>query len=677
MKIQFLKFDNVPLPVFKEQKGKEFVLFGEKNDFPEYLLRLYNNSAKHNALITGKVDYISGGGWIVNSEDEIEKARINGMIQSVNRFGESLDEITMKVATDLIIFGGYYLQIIWTKATGEIAEILHVDFSRVRTNIDNTKFFVGDDWIKNGSTNSRPEFETFDAFDPKNPTGTQIFFFKEYRAGLKTYCLPDYRGAINYIELDVSISEYHLNTINNGMFSSKLINLNSGKVDIEEEARIEKQFNTKFAGSKNAGKFMLSFNDSKENEPSILDLSGTELDKHFDLLNKSVEQQILTGHKLTSGMLVGIKTEGQIGGRNELRIANEVFQNKYITPKQKKIEDIVNFLYSFNDVKGKLELKKQEVVEFEFGENIISANMTQDEIRKKIGLNPIQKEEDNQLQEFVNKFNSLPATLSQKVAENIPPELLLKMIGLKITSPTTTPATIPTEQPIDETGFGECCEHKEPITGKQGFKKKITDDMILKAFSGKGISKQKFKVLLSQKVGFSENPVVGKFAELNLTSLQQLILEELKKNPKLTKSELAEKANTNLFEIDDNLKALTEVGAIEEKTKVVRGEEVIERKVTDVGKVSIQNKPEIVKYKTLYSYEERPNVPAAASGSRPLCQRLYQSNLYFTGAEIQDISDQLGYSVFLLCGGWYRNPDTNKTTPYCRHFWQKNIVVEK
>jgi predicted transcriptional regulator len=271
--------------------------------------------------------------------------------------------------------------------------------------------------------------------------------------------------------------------------------------------------------------------------------------------------------------------------------------------------------------------------------------------------------------------------LSQKVAENFPVELLLKIVGVQLETLATTPATIqgttPAVQQVDETGFGECCEHHEPITSKQGFKKKISDEMILKAFEGKGISKEKFNVLTTQKVGFSENPIVGEFAELNLTSLQQLILEELKKNPKLTKSELAEKANTNLFEIDDNLKALTEVGAIEEKTRVVRGEEVIERKVTETGKTSIQNRPEIVKYKILYSYEERPGIPAAVSGSRPLCKRLFESKLYFTGSEIQDISDQLGYSVFLLCGGWYTNPDTKKSTPYCRHFWQKNVVVEK
>ncbi len=284
---RFLKFDQVPLPIFKEIKSKEFIYYGEKNDYPEYLLRLYNNSAKHNAIVTGKVDYTCGNGWEVKSDSVIDKAKVYGIIDSVNTSNESLNELTFKLSTDLFLFGGFYLQVIWSKATGEVSELYHIDYSKVRTNTDNTLFFVSDEWIKNGNTNSRPVYETYPAFDENNRTGTQILYYKEYRAGLNTYSLPDYRGSINYIELDICISEYHLNSINNGLFSSKLINFPNGLVSEEEESRIERMMNNKFAGSKNAGKFMLSFTDGADKKPDVIDLSGTELDKHFDLLNHS------------------------------------------------------------------------------------------------------------------------------------------------------------------------------------------------------------------------------------------------------------------------------------------------------------------------------------------------------------------------------------------------------
>jgi hypothetical protein len=92
--IKFFKFDQVPLPIYKEVKGKDWIYYGERNDYPNYLLRIYNNSAKHNAIVTGKVDYICGNGWSVNADDPMEKAKAYGMINKVNSEDESLNELT-------------------------------------------------------------------------------------------------------------------------------------------------------------------------------------------------------------------------------------------------------------------------------------------------------------------------------------------------------------------------------------------------------------------------------------------------------------------------------------------------------------------------------------------------------------------------------------------------------
>jgi len=670
--IKFLKFDQVPLPIYKEVKGKDYIFYGEKNDYPNYLLRIYNNSAKHNAIVTGKVDYICGNGWGVKTEDEMEKAKVYGMIQKVNTKEESLNELTNKLVTDLTIFGGYYLQVIWTKATGEIAELYHVDYYKVRTNADNTEFYVSDNWIKNDNVNPRPDFETYPAFNPNNTTGSQILYFKEYRAGVNTYSLPDYRGAISYIELDISIGEYHLNTINNGMFSSKLINLNGGKVSQEEEDRIEKQFQNKFSGSKNAGKFMLAFNDSKENEPSIIDLSGTELDKHFDLLNLTVQQEIFSGHKITSPMLFGIKTEGQLGGRSELREAYQLFQNTYINAKQRSLEETINYLYKFNDVTAKLELKPTEPISFEFSEAIISANMTQDEIREKLSLPAIEKVESDSSKEIINALNSLNPTILQKVMENMSKDEIRSLIGFKMQSYVSLPA-----QPLEpvegvELAFSDhmhlTCSHTK------------SDDEILALFEGKGFSRDRFKVIQNDRMVFSstmdEFVKQELFAEYMLNEVQRKILKEIQNDPKVTIPQIAKATGIDEASVIGRINTLIDDNVLTEDISRV-GE--VSRKITRTGEAAIKRLTPVTSFKVLYSYEERPNVPAAASGSRPLCETLYKggNSLLFTREEIQNISNQLGYSVFQLCGGWYRNPNTGKTTPFCRHEWRRNVVVEK
>jgi hypothetical protein len=666
--IKFLKFDDVPLPIYKEVKGKDYIFYGERNDYPNYLLRIYNNSAKHNAIVTGKVDYICGNGWTVKAEDEMQKAKAFGIIDKVNTKRESLNEVTNKLVTDLTIFGGYYLQVIWTKGTGEIAELYHVDYYKVRTNADNSEFYVSDNWLKNDNVNPRPDYETYPAFDPNNPTGSQILYFKEYRAGVNTYSLPDYRGAISYIELDISIGEYHLNTINNGMFSSKLINLNGGKVSQEEEDRIERQFQNKFSGSKNAGKFMLAFNDSKENEPSIIDLSGTELDKHFDLLNLTVQTEIFSGHKITSPMLFGIKTEGQLGGRSEMREAYQLFQNTYVNAKQRALEEVVNYLFKFNDIIADLELKPTEPISFEFSEAIISANMTQDEIREKLGLAPIEKKETAGAQDIINSLNSLSPLIATKVVESMDVNELRSLIGLPSRSEIVTPENIGEEPaPTTVETLHLSCNHTQK------------DDEILSLFEGKGISKDGFKIIETSKMTFSSMDDFVKqdlFAEYILNEVQRKILKEIQSNPKVTVPQIAKATGIDEASVIGRINTLIDDNVLTEDISNV-GQ--VTRKITRSGEAAIRRLTPVTSFKVLYSYEEREGVPAAKSGSRPLCEKLYKGgdSLLFTREEIQNISNQLGYSVFQLCGGWYTNPNTGVRTPFCRHEWRRNVVVEK
>jgi hypothetical protein len=570
--------------------------------------------------------------------------------------------------TDLTIFGGYYLQVIWTKATGEIAELYHVDYYKVRTNSENTEFYVSDNWIKNDNVNPRPDYETYPAFDPNNTTGTQILYFKEYRAGVNTYSLPDYRGAISYIELDISIGEYHLNTINNGMFSSKLINLNGGKVSQEEEDRIERQFQNKFSGSKNAGKFMLAFNDSKENEPSIIDLSGTELDKHFDLLNLTVQTEIFSGHKITSPMLFGIKTEGQLGGRSEMREAYQLFQNTYVNAKQRALEEVVNYLFKFNDIIADLELKPTEPISFEFSEAIISANMTQDEIREKLGLAPIEKKETAGAQDIINSLNSLSPLIATKVVESMDVNELRSLIGLPSRSEIVTPENIG-EAPAPTTveNIQLSCSHTEK------------DDEILSYFEGKGVSKSKFKIIQNDRLVFNSMDEFVKqdlFAEYLLNEVQKKIITQIQRNENVTVPQIAKAVGIDEASVISRINTLIDDQVLVEK---ISREGLITRSVTRTGEAAIKRLQPVTSFKVLYSYEERPNVPVAASGSRPLCEKLYKDgdSLLFTREEIQNISNQLGYSVFQLCGGWYTNPNTGVRTPFCRHEWRRNVVVEK
>ncbi len=93
-----------------------------------------------------------------------------------------------------------------------------------------------------------------------------------------------------------------------------------------------------YQGTDNAGGLIIQYNDPTEKESVISNLQPSDFDKQFDLLNKTVQQEIFVAHKVNSPMLFGVRVEGQLGGRTELIEAYEMFHHAYIEPRQQKIE---------------------------------------------------------------------------------------------------------------------------------------------------------------------------------------------------------------------------------------------------------------------------------------------------------------------------------------------------
>lgn len=390
-----LEFEDVKQPITRENKTKGFVAYGDKNDYPDYLLDMFDRSSKHGAIVRGKANFISGKGFAFVDENTPADDKANQIIKKTNNSGESLSDVTKKVALDLELFGGAYLEVLYSKK-GLVSEIYHVDFSKIRVSKDLKKFYFSEEWTKEYCgrivENSQPVYEEIPAFNAANPKGKQILYIREYTPKMSTYPKPNYFASLRYIQIDILISEYHLNGISNGMFASKMINFNNGVPEEPQKKIMEKQVNGKFAGAGNAGKIMLTWNKNKDNAPTILDLSGTEIDKHFDLLNKTVQQEIFSGHRVTSGMLFGIKTEGQLGGRTEIREAFELFQNTYVNDKRELIEKNINVVLGINGIPT-VYIQRSEPIGYELSQTAMESVLSEDEKREMLGRKPRTQEE--------------------------------------------------------------------------------------------------------------------------------------------------------------------------------------------------------------------------------------------------------------------------------------------
>jgi len=397
-----IKFESHKVPEFKEVKDKDFVYFGEKNNYPEYLLSLYNRSAKHNAIINSKANYIFGNGFGINDSfvSVFDKAKLNEVLQGFDST-QKLNEIAKKIILDYEIFGGFAIEIIWSKDKKKIAKLNQVDFSKLRSNKDNTEFYYTSKWYENKNgrivQNKNPEleedFKVYKAFDVNKSGGSQLLYYKQYRPSLETYPLPEYLGANVAIETDIEISNYHYNNLKNGFTATVLINFNNGKPKNDEEMEaIESQIKEKLTGSDNAGKFIISFADGKDKSAEVTVLSMSDAHEQFAQLRKDTMDEIFVGHRITSPMLMGVRVEGQLGGRSEIIEANELFEASYVEPKRKVFEEIFNELIAVNGLKPFLKLIPKDPIGLDwFGNQNLYSLMTMDEKREKAGLKSLKQ----------------------------------------------------------------------------------------------------------------------------------------------------------------------------------------------------------------------------------------------------------------------------------------------
>jgi hypothetical protein len=368
-----LTFAEARQPDYKEKKGIGYYEYGHMNDYPEYLLELYKKSAKHQALIKGKINYICGNGW--------KAGDVYGelFIKHANQV-ETLEEVTKKIVTDNELFGGFYLQVIWSM-NGMISDIYHVDYSKVRTNKDNTEFWIKDNW-----KDRHEEVKVYPAFNPNFPKGSQILFVKEYRAGISIYPLPSYFGGLNYIESDIEVSKHVLGNAQTGFTPSKLITLPNGEPNPEEKRIIERKFENKFTGS-DGKKFLLSFVNDSGRKPIIDDLGASDLTKEdFGHVDELIRTNIYVAHQITTPALFGIAEPGKLGSRQEMRDGYEIFKNTYINYKQRQIEAVINMIGSYRGVKEPMYLIAVEPIGIEFGEQTIAAVAPKEWILEKLGI---------------------------------------------------------------------------------------------------------------------------------------------------------------------------------------------------------------------------------------------------------------------------------------------------
>ena len=336
-----IDFKMASFPIFSEVLNKSpWVFYGANNLLPQYFISLYDTCAIHKAIIKSKVNQILGDGIFSKDNPDAVWKLINE--------DENITDVMRKAALDFMLFGGFALNIVWSKDRKTIADIYHLDFSRVRSGKVNTDTDKVDCYYYSPVWEDTRKFppQEFPAFSAKEKDPVQIFYFKIYQPGLTYYPVPDWSAGQRSIEIDIEIKNFHMNNLRQGMVPSLWINYNNGIPGEEEQRVLVRALESQYGGTDNAGQAIISFNESKEQSPDIVQIPRNDHDSYYQSLYEDISRSILSSHRVSSAELFGISTPGKLGSRNEIIDHSEYFRKMVIMPYQEEVLPVFNKLLS-------------------------------------------------------------------------------------------------------------------------------------------------------------------------------------------------------------------------------------------------------------------------------------------------------------------------------------------
>jgi len=416
--ILIFNFEANKPPVFKEERGKDYIVYGTespwKNLYPNYLVELYNTSGKHNSIVNGKTNYISGRGWKVDQTVRTleDKVKLENFINHPGN--DSLFELTKKIVKDNELFGGYALEVIVTK-DGKGLIINHIDFGDIRVGVEEDTYFYTSDWASRKPT-SNEDFETLTSFpfDGSAVRGERyICYYKSYRPNLKEYPLPNYVAGVPYIAADYEVANYVLNNTKHGYSGGTIWNFHNGQPTQEAQAYIKKQIKNKHHGSNNAGEPVIIFDDGKDKGVEIISTNPNGQDDKFINLNQQIQDEIFTAHGVDASVFIKTIDTGFSNNADELRVAIEAMNSSYIEPNQIMYEKLFNDFVVLLGMPSGLKIEKIAPIKVQLSESTIVSVLTTDEIRELAGYKPLEKPLEKKTEQVFSEDEEFKFDLSE------------------------------------------------------------------------------------------------------------------------------------------------------------------------------------------------------------------------------------------------------------------------
>jgi len=404
--IKVVNLSGYQSPEVIEDDRKDWVMYtcgDDGQDYFESLIEKYLGSPTNACCINGITEMIYGRG--LDALDSKEKPEMYAKMKLLLK-----PSCMRKLVNDYKLLGQGAVQVIYNKNKTAITQVSHFPMETLRAErAKNGKcqaYYYHPKWSELKPSDKPKRIPTFG--NGSKGEVIELYVFKPYKSGFYYYAPVDYNGCLQYAELEEEVANYHINNIQNGLQPSLLVNFNNGIPNEETQELIERKIYDKFSGSSNAGKFILTFNESQEDQATIDPIHLPDAHAQYQFLADESREKIMLGHRIVSPILLGIKDNTGFGNNaEELRTASIIMDNMVIRPFQQQIIDGLNDILAFNKIYLNLYFITLQPIEFTELDNIETKIKREEETGEKLSAQEPEELTDLSDDEFEDIFEQL------------------------------------------------------------------------------------------------------------------------------------------------------------------------------------------------------------------------------------------------------------------------------
>ena len=317
--LHIVKLASYNRPRISEDPKKEWINYGDDNNYYQYLIDLYINSTTNHSIISSVSQMIFGKG--LDALDSNKKPNEYAMMRSIMG-----DNDLRKIVLDLKLLGEGSFQILYKD--NKVIKAEHFPRQTLRAEKCNDKgeieaYYYFHDWTKIKPNDKPLRIASFKFGNGKEP---EIKICKKYVSGYDYYCPVDYAGGLAFAELESEISDYLINDVQNNFSGTKIVNFNNGVPDKEKQVQVKNDVMNKLTGARGE-KVIIAFNNNAESKTTVDDIPLNDAPAHYEYLSNECSNKLIVAHRVTSPLLLGIRTDSNGLGSN----ADEITTASLIT----------------------------------------------------------------------------------------------------------------------------------------------------------------------------------------------------------------------------------------------------------------------------------------------------------------------------------------------------------